>query len=114
VFMHHFQYRDEERTRHRLEQLCRPGPRGKARIALTDARWGGSGISKRFRTLSAVYAQRWDRVENLDRRGEPIGVAPVPWAETVDAEDARYAVWYPADALARARSTADPAPQTRS
>ena len=104
VFMHHFQYRDEERTRHRLEQLCRPVGAGKSRIALTDARWGGSGISKRFRTLTAVYAQRWDRVENLSRRGDPIGVSPVPWERTVGAEDARYAVWYPADAEAQTRS----------
>jgi len=114
IFMHHFQYRDEVRTRYRLQQLCLPDAEGRARIALTDARWGGSGISKRFRTLSAVYGQRWNEVENLYRRGDPVGVSPVPWVQTVAPDDAQYAVWYPADELARARASSDPAGQTRS
>ena len=114
IFMHHFQYRDEVRTRYRLQQLCLPDAEGRARIALTDARWGGSGISKRFRTLSAVYGQRWNEVENLYRRGDPVGVSPVPWVQTVAPDDVRYAVWYPADELARARASSDPAGQTRS
>ena len=95
VIMHHFQYRDEAVTRRRLERLCveKTGP-SPTRIALTDARWNGSGISKRFATLAAVYAHQWDRVANLRRVGPAIGVSPVPWTSLVHPEDARYRLWY--------------------
>jgi len=96
VFMHHFQYRDETVTRRRLERLClHTGGAPAARIALTDARWNGSGISKRFRTLAAVYARHWDEVANLRRVDPAIGVAPVPWTTLVRPEDTAYRVWYP-------------------
>jgi hypothetical protein len=116
VFLHHFQYRDEAVTRRRLERLCGEDPDGQTRIALTDSRWNGSGISKRFRTLDAVYGQRWDRVANLQRHGEPLGVSPLPWNEAVAREHVPYAVWYGADDVAHARAAAARAEsaQTRS
>lgn len=116
VFLHHFQYRDEAVTRRRLQRLCGEETDGRTRIALTDARWSGSGISKRFQTLDAVYRQRWDRVANLRRDGEPFGVAPVPWNEAVEQQHVPYVVWYERDEVARARAAATPADadQTRS
>jgi hypothetical protein len=116
VFLHHFQYRDEAVTRGRLELLCSQDAGGRSRIALTDARWNGSGISKRFRTLDAVYRQRWERVANLQRQGEPLGVSPVPWREAIEPEHVPYAAWYGAEDVARARAAAmsADAAQTRS
>jgi hypothetical protein len=105
VFMHHFQYRDEALTRRRLERLCvKSGDAAEARIELFDTQWNGSGISKRFRTLSAVYRREWDRVENLRRTGDPIGVSPQPWAAAVPAEHTPYRVWYAPEDVERARA----------
>src|SRR6185369_16381528 len=109
VFLHHFQYRDEAVTRRRLQRLCGEETDGRSRIALTDARWNGSGISKRFQTLDAVYRQRWDGVANLRRDDKPFGVAPVPWNEAVEQEHVPYVVWYEQDEVARARVAATPA-----
>lgn len=94
VFLHHFQYRDEQWTRRRLERLCLQKDTGPARIALTDERWNGSGISKRFRTLAAVYGQEWHGVANLQRAGSGLGVSPVPWHDVVGPQHANHAVWY--------------------
>src|SRR5437867_3360320 len=93
IFLHHFQYRDEVQTRRRLERLCRQEDAGPARIALTDARWNGSGMSKRFQTLAAVYRQEWHRVANLHRTGRALGVSPERWEQLVDTQDAHVAVW---------------------
>ncbi len=94
VFLHHFQYRDERATRYRLDQLCGQRQGMTPRIALTDARWNGSGISKRFGSLKAVYAQQWDSVADLQRRQGGLGVSPRPWEETISPTDAHFARWY--------------------
>jgi hypothetical protein len=103
TFTHHVPYRDEAVTRARSELLCGRDGDGRSRVELYDrqiARNAGtvSDMSKRHRSLDAVYAQRWDAVENLRRDGERLGVEPQPWATLVDAADATYATWYdPAD-----------------
>jgi hypothetical protein len=107
IFTHHVPYRLESATRARFDALCGAGPGGRRRVDLYDhqIRMNAgtvSDMSKRHRTLDAVYSQRWSDVENLLREGEPVGVDPEPWRALVDPADAAYAVWYDADDLAAA------------
>jgi glycosyltransferase involved in cell wall biosynthesis len=89
---HHFQYREEAFTRARLERLC-----GSARNDHNEA-IGNTDMQKRFASLDAVYAQRWEDVDSLRRKGEVPGVHPEPWT---DLHPARR--WYSAADLASAR-----------
>jgi hypothetical protein len=111
VFMHHFQYRNEEPTRRRLERLCgKRSDTGQARIDLTNTRLAGSGNSRRFRTLDAVYRQDWDHVDNLRRTtDQPLGVSPVPWTEAVAWEHTSYRIWYAPEDVERAQAARTPA-----
>ena len=59
IVTHHFQYRDEDLTRTKLELTCGPGS---SRTGL----YGPSGhdsFNRRLRSLDAVYSQSWDAVE---------------------------------------------------
>jgi glycosyltransferase involved in cell wall biosynthesis len=92
IVTHHMQYRDEAVTRRRLELLCGGGERNAHNDSL-----GNTAIRKRFESLDAVYAQRWDEVDNLRVREANSGVAPSPWPGPLGPR------WYtPAD-LERAR-----------
>jgi hypothetical protein len=111
TFTHHVPYRLETVTRARSELLCGRGADGRRRVDLYDSqvrRNAGtvSDMTKRHRTLDAVYAQRWDAVENLRRDGEPLGVRPEPWTTLVEPADARFATWYDPDELAAAVAAA--------
>src|SRR5436305_1547192 len=94
IYMHHFQLRDEDLTRRRLEALCEAGTVGTVRNALNDEKFGGSSISKRFRSLDAAYRQEWAAVENSERTGSPLGVNPIPWRDAFPADDVDVPVWY--------------------
>ena len=48
----------------------------------------------RYRSLEAVYAQRWDEVENFVP-GKRVGVTLTPWTDLVDPADHVIARWYP-------------------
>jgi hypothetical protein len=101
LFTHHFPYRAEEATRARCEALCGRGNGAEAaRIDLRNQQERQDGghiadVAKRFRTLDRVYAQQWDAVENLRRRGRTVGVNPLPWSDLVDPRDRDSARWYP-------------------
>jgi Glycosyl transferase family 2 len=93
IVAHHFQYRDEAATRARMQLLCG----GSSRNAYNHS-VGNKSIQRRFRTLDAVYEQRWADVDNLGGRvGE--GVEPLPWP---DPSSVRR--WYSADELEAAHS----------
>jgi glycosyltransferase involved in cell wall biosynthesis len=106
TFTHHVPYRVEAVTRARSELLCGRDADGRSRVELYDRqirRNAGtvSDMTKRHRTLDAVYAQRWEEVENLRRHGASLGVRPEPWDRIVDPADAVFATWYaPADLAA--------------
>jgi hypothetical protein len=107
TFTHHVPYRLEAVTRARSELLCGRDADGRSRVDLYDSqvrRNAGtvSDMTKRHRTLDAVYAQRWEAVENLLREGESLGVQPEPWTTLVDPAHAAYATWYEPAALAAA------------
>jgi hypothetical protein len=103
IFTNHFQYRDEQTTRRRLELLCgdRPGGVGRSLLALAGQRDPQS--VRRFRMLDAVYGGRWAEVDSLQPEG-PLGVQPRPWPELVGTDDARVARWYSDVDRARALS----------
>lgn len=74
IVTHHIQYREESFTRKRLERLTG----STSRNAMNDS-LGNTGIRKRFESLEAVYAQRWDKVDNQGLRGTELGVQLRPW-----------------------------------
>lgn len=93
VFMRHFSYREEATTRQRLSLLCEQEEGDFRRISSVEQRFGESNSSKRFRSLDAVYGQRWAEVDN-QRRTAITGVQPRPWTTMVAEEDQAIARWY--------------------
>jgi glycosyltransferase involved in cell wall biosynthesis len=93
IVTHHFQYREESFTRSRLELL----------VASTrndhNETIGNTDMKKRFASLDAVYAQRWQDVDSLRRMAEVPGVHPERWT---DSRSIRR--WYTADDLAAAQA----------
>jgi hypothetical protein len=91
AFVHHFPFRDEALSRARLDVLCGvdgEGGRGREGDPATDH------MLARYRSLEAVYAQKWDDVDNF-MPGADRGVSVVPWDLLVNAEDRVIARWYP-------------------
>jgi len=74
IVTHHFPYREEAATRKRMELLCA----GADRNAYNDS-IGNSSIKKRFATLDAVYAGRFDLIDSLEAHHPSLGVEPRPW-----------------------------------
>ena len=76
VFIHHFQYRDEQITRAKLDLLIGPGAN---RVALHESA-GFSGFARRRRSLDAVYRQQWEAMDVPPNRREAAHRSPAPWA----------------------------------
>ncbi len=100
IFVHHFPYREETVTRERLVALCAaPGADGKPRTAVYEESLLGtpddSNLSRRMRSLDAVYGGRWDDVEppRTATGAKPRGVSPRPWTDLVRGSDATVARW---------------------
>lgn len=94
IVTHHFQYRDEDLTRAKLELTCGPGSR---RTGL----YGPSGhdsFNRRRRSLDAVYSRLWDDVEIEADRTLAGSDIPRSWPD-VD----RVRRWYTGDELEVAR-----------
>jgi len=94
IVTHHFQYRDEQRTRDKLAATCGPDS---TRTALHQS-IGNAGFAKRRKSLDAVYTQRWRDVVGLRNAVEPEGFAPAPWPH-MD----RTRRWYRPDEVDAAR-----------
>jgi hypothetical protein len=102
AFLHHFPFRDEELTRRKLELLCAPG--GVAGPRALESR-GDTHMAARFRSLDAVYARDWSRVENfvaidpicewLDIAPPRFGVRLRRWSEAVEPEHRHVLRWHP-------------------
>jgi len=95
IVTHHVQYRDEAVTRARMDLLCG----GPSRNGFNDA-LGHRTIQRRYDSLAAVYAHRWNDVNN--QRGEEpmLGVHPEPWPDPPSAHR-----WYSTGELAAARAS---------
>ncbi len=89
LITHHFRFREEAATRHRVEALGEGAGRGRSR--LTDA---GLAMRGRRNALDDVYAQSWDRVFSYNIGGGGRGVHPLPWSKVVDAVHIPLARWY--------------------
>lgn len=76
IVLHHFQYRDQERTRDALEKLA--GPRSTRSKHFEDRTVNNA--EERLRNLDNVYAGRWDEVL-IDPRGDATlaSMKPEPW-----------------------------------
>jgi hypothetical protein len=92
IVTHHFQYREEAFTRARLDRLC-----GTTRNDHNE-NIGNTDMQKRFASLDAVYAYRWQDVDSLRRKTEVPGVHPEPWTDHPSVRR-----WYSADDLQAAR-----------
>jgi len=92
---HHFQYRDEQRTRAKLEMTCGPGSN---RTALHQS-IGNAGFAKRRKSLDAVYSQRWGDVVGLANSRSSGGLVPEPWPDPTSTRR-----WYRPEELTEART----------
>ena len=76
IVTHHFQYRDEDLTRAKLELTCGPGS---MRTSLHESN-GFDGFVRRRKSLDAVYSQRWSEVDTIPNKNPAGSDAPTPWA----------------------------------
>jgi hypothetical protein len=91
AFLHHFPFREEAVSRARLDALCHgTGRDSRAR----DDDPATAHMLPRYRSLEAVYAGRWEEVENFMPGRERFGVELHDWSELVDPADRRVARWY--------------------
>jgi glycosyltransferase involved in cell wall biosynthesis len=95
IVTHHFQYRDEEVTRAKLELTCGPDSR---RTALYASR-GHGGFAPRLRSLDAVYAGQWDKIDTVPSRDPSAVRDPKPWTDTASVRR-----WYSSTEVEQARS----------
>ncbi len=94
IVTHHFQYRDEERTRAKLELVCgTSSPRSGLHHSA-----GFSGFARRERSLDAVYARRWADMDVLPNRQAGASIRPQPWPGM-----AAVRRWYPRQEAEAAR-----------
>jgi hypothetical protein len=94
IVTHHFQYRDEERTRAKLELVCSSA---NPRVRLHESA-GFSGFARRRRSLDAVYAGRWADMDVLPNRQAGASLRPRPWPDIADVRR-----WYPREEAEAAR-----------
>jgi hypothetical protein len=87
AYLHHFPFRDEATSRARLDVLC-GGSSSRARQDDPAT----AHMLPRYRSLEAVYSQRWDQVENF-MPGKGLGVELHPWTELVEPADQAMARW---------------------
>jgi hypothetical protein len=86
IFLHHFPYRVESVSRHRLDLLCQPSGRAVAStIESVD-------MHKRHQALDAVYRGDWSVIDP-GRQDLKIGVHPRPWSDQVAPADAAIITW---------------------
>ncbi len=90
---HHFQYRDEELTRAKLDLTCGPTS---TRTSLHGSNF--DGFIRRRSSLDAVYAQRWADVDTIPNRLST-SHRPTPWPHL-----GRVRRWYELTELDAARS----------
>ena len=100
AFLHHFPFRQQEKTRQRLEALWTKDQSGAARAL--ESR--DTHMLARSRSFDAVYAHDWANVVNfitldpmcsdLKSRPADVGVHPKPWPELVEAEHQHVLRWY--------------------
>jgi hypothetical protein len=94
IVTHHVQYRDEAATKARMDLLCG----GPGRNDFNDS-LGHRTIQRRYDSLEAVYAGRWNDVNNQVGAEPLLGVHPEPWPDPGSARR-----WYGPDDLVAAKT----------
>jgi hypothetical protein len=94
IVTHHFQYREEERTRAKLELVCGTSS---PRFGLHQSA-GFSGFTRRMHSLDAVYARRWADMDVLPNVQSSASQRPQPWPHMAD-----VLRWYPREEAEAAR-----------
>jgi glycosyltransferase involved in cell wall biosynthesis len=106
IVTHHFQYRQEEVTRQRLDSIFGSGSDRGAQLR----RAGSTGGQRRLRSVDAVYSQRWEAVDNDRHVPRDVGVRLRPWNDVSPGfEPVR---WYSDQELDRVRSSGKVIPGT--
>ena len=98
LILFHAPFRGRDATEARLRQLCskQDALGGHHRYAADDQVTGGNGATKRWRSLEAVYAGRWQDVEvpHSQFYGKGLrGVALYPWRHVLQLT--AFPRWYP-------------------
>jgi hypothetical protein len=72
IELHHFPYRDEERTKKRYSYLC------DGRNNINDKRSPDkkSAITKRYESIEYIYKQQWEKVYIDPAKNAKIGINP--------------------------------------
>jgi glycosyltransferase involved in cell wall biosynthesis len=96
IYLHHFPYREQSVTRHRLALLCGTDESGRTRVQ--DGDDAADGMVPRFETLDAVYRGDWSQVRNYRFDGEFSVAQPVPWTTLAPPEDQVVRRWYATEA----------------
>jgi hypothetical protein len=96
IVTHHFQFRQEAWTRRRLTEVYEPRT-GRAQQHKALRAVGGLN---RLRNVDAVYARRWDEVDNDRHNKADRGVRLRPWSDFSGWSEPKR--WYGADELSRA------------
>jgi glycosyltransferase involved in cell wall biosynthesis len=96
IITHHFQYRAESVTRGRLSEVY-GAPSGRGEQSLRR-NWPNG--SRRLESVDAVYAQRWNEVDNQRRIPDNVGVSPRPWSDFTSRPEPRR--WYATEDLKEA------------
>jgi hypothetical protein len=78
-----------------MEELCGTADRNASNDALNHRT-----IGRRFESLDAIYAQQWDRVNNLRGEEPMLGVHPTLWPQV-----SRTRRWYQRPELEAARAS---------
>lgn len=103
LWLHHFPFRNEEETRKRLGVLCKPDPSlgGMHRSIPDDKCLGGEGAIKRYRSLDAIYAYKWDEVElpHAQVTRKKVGVPVVHYSEFMREDEYKPLRWYTEEEL---------------
>jgi glycosyltransferase involved in cell wall biosynthesis len=95
IVTHHFQFREEERTRSKIDLSCGPGSK---RTTLHES-MGFDGFVRRRKSLDAVYSGRWAGVETLPNMDPTAVTSPKPWPNLATTRR-----WYPIDEVEAART----------
>ncbi len=100
IVTHRFAYRQEEFTRRRMELLRAEWARHPYNDVSPDDSTGTTSITRRCETLDAVYARRWDLVDDLGTRARHLGLHLEEWTGPRSSRR-----WYESHELDRARKS---------
>ena len=95
IVMHHFPYRNEEFSRHRLDVLWHGKDTASSRAIAGDI--ATDHMQARLESLDAVYTGDWSKVRNFIPGTPEFGVQLCDWRDLTPSVDPELATWSAAD-----------------